>query len=284
MLKYLPFLVVGIFMVPLTVWQWDLMDWVWGDNLPALQCAYVLHKDVPMEFGDWVGEDQIVEEEIRTTAGADGYISRVYTNQRTQDQVSIWFIVGHFRQVARHTPNVCYRANGFEQIENISNYKFVVEGQPDAEFRTSKFMRDQDGLRRFQRVFWAWWRPDPLEEGESASDIRVAWSAPEEPRVGFGYCRALYKLYFTASTNESELPAESICNQFAKEFIPIVDETIRESCLVMVGEELPDDAKDYLPQLQKEEDKPEDNPTEENVKPADAAATEEETEEATSDE
>ncbi len=246
MMKYLPFLVVGIVAVPLTLYQWSLMDWMWGENIPAMQCAYLLHQEIPEKIGDWVGVDKPVSKMVLDKAGADGYIDRVYTNQKTGESVSIWLIVGHFRNVVRHTPNICYHSNGFSQVEPQVQYQMAIKGLPDSKFHTSKFMLDDQGVQHYQRVFWAWWRPDPLEEGESVSDVRVQWSAPEQPRPAFGYCRALYKLYFTAMSTEEELANDSICNKFAAEFLPVVYEKLASSGVVMVGEELPPGVADYL--------------------------------------
>ena len=251
MLKYLPFIVVGIALVPLTVYQWSLMDWVWGANTPAMQCAYLLQTGIPHTIGDWEGVDRPVDPKVLQVAGADGYIDRVYTNKNTNQQVSIWLIVGHFRQVSRHTPNFCYRAAGFEQVEKVGLFPFEVKGLPTSTFRTAKFKGNVDGRDIFQRVFWAWWKPEPLEGEQAAEGLNIAWSAPEDPRIDFGYCRALYKLYFTAPTSADEQPEESVCIEFASEFLPIANQAIRASGVVMVEEELPADHEQVFSQMQK---------------------------------
>lgn len=250
MLKYMPFIVVGIVVVPLTAFQWNKMDWVWGENTAAMQCAYLLETRIPQEFGDWVGVDQQVDPQILDIAGADGYISRAYTNQQTNQTVVIWFIVGHFREISRHTPDFCYKAAGFQQVERDQLHRFEVDGLPVSTFRTAKFYAEPGGLPNYQRVFWGWWRPDPLDEAQSVSDVEIQWSAPEEPRVDFGFCRALYKLYLTANSTEEELPDESVCKEFASEFLPIVDQALKESGVVMVNKELPADAEQVLKRMQ----------------------------------
>jgi hypothetical protein len=246
MLKYLPFIVIGLIAVPLTAYQWSMMDWVWGDNIPAQQCAYLLEKEIPSEIGDWVGVDQPVDEKTLRTAGADGYINRVYTNSKTKQQVAVWFIVGHFRQVSRHTPNVCYRNAGYDQYEKQVPYKFEVPDLPTSEFATTKFHKQVGGADAYERVFWAWWKPEKLEAGQSPSDVNIVWTAPEDPRLTFGFCRALYKLYFTSASTPEETPDESACIQFANEFLPIVHDRLRESGIVMGNAELPAGAEEIL--------------------------------------
>ncbi len=250
MLKYLPFVVVSIIAIPLTIYQWTLLDWIWGANTPALQCAYLLEKEIPYEFGDWVGVDDPVDPQVLDVAGADGYISRTYTNKNTNQRVSIWFIVGHFRQVSRHTPNFCYRASGFDQIGPSPTHKFEISGLPTSKFRTAKFVMVDGSQQRYERVFWAWWKPEKLAEGQTGEDVSIAWSAPEDPRIDFGYCRALYKLYFTSGTTAEESAPESVCLEFATEFLPIVNERLRESGIVMANEQLPADAEQVLKRMQ----------------------------------
>ncbi len=255
MLKYLPFIVALAIAVPLTIYQWTLLDWVWGANTPALQCAYLLETEIPYKIGDWEGKDEPVSPEVLNVAGADGYISRVYTNTKTNQSVSIWFIVGHFRQVSRHTPNFCYKASGFDQVEKASVIPFDVPDLPTSKFRTAKFMAQNGSQQFYQRVFWAWWKPDPLQPDQSADEVNIAWSSPEDPRIDFGYCRALYKLYFTSPTTPEEMPQESVCLEFASEFLPIVHDRLRESGVVMAQEELPADAEQVLKRMQESNEK-----------------------------
>lgn len=255
MLKYLPFVVVGIAMVPLTVYQWSLLDWVWGANTPAMQCAYLLETQIPYQIGDWVGEDRPVDPKVLEVAGADGYIDRVYTNTKTDQKVSIWLIVGHFRQVSRHTPNFCYKAAGFKQVEKATLFAFDIPDLPTSKFRTAKFLNQDGSQDYYQRVFWAWWKPNPLEPGQTTEDVNIAWSSPEDPRIDFGYCRALYKLYFTSITTPDETPGESVCLEFASEFLPLVHDRLRESGIVMVNDELPADAEQVLKRMKESNEK-----------------------------
>lgn len=241
MLKYLPFVVVSIAIAPLVVWHWQMMDWVWSENIPAKQCAYLLETEIPMKLGDWVGEDAEVDEKVLEVAGADGYINRAYTNEKTGEQVSVWFIVGHFKDIAQHTPNVCYRVAGFEEVGKDDLQRIDIEGLPTSRFRTAKFRKQLGSSEHFERVFWAWWKPEALDEGQSPADVNIAWSSPEDPRLEFGFCRALYKLYFTTATDADGRADESVCLKFAEEFLPLVHDRLRTSGVVMANEELPED-------------------------------------------
>jgi hypothetical protein len=133
-------------------------------------------------------------------------------------------IVGHGRPVSAHTPNICYRASGFEMraAEN-SLYPMAFPGQPEAPFWTNTFFKE-DRLtgRRLIRVFWSWYDTEN-EENEG----KVVWEAPENPRYHFGNTRALYKMYFTSEMqNQMETTEQSACLRFAREFLPVVNEAL----------------------------------------------------------
>ncbi len=260
MSKYLPFIVTAVVILPMVVYQWTLMEWVWGANTPSRQCAYLIMHDetgIPYtlgEEGEWIGIDIPVEKAILETAGAEGYIQRKYVNQQTNDQVDVWFIVGNFRQVSKHTPNFCYRASGFDQIGSTERFN-EFQHEPTPEFATAKFHRStREGLDQNTRVFWAWWRPELLEEGQTSENVEVKWTAPGDARKEFGPCRVLYKLYFTANTDATEIAERSICVEFAEVFLPEVEKVLRRSGPVMALEELPADIKQVTKPLEMTEE------------------------------
>lgn len=255
MLRYLPLIIAAVVAVPLTLYEGGISDRWNPVNTQAIQCAMLLD-EIPMEIdgpdGLWVGKDMYVDEKVRKTAGAEGYVSRYYQNQNTNEAVSVWFIVGHFRNIIRHTPNICYRAQGAKQIdEDVVRYPLgpVAATPVDEEaqrmdgFFTTKFGRSDvlGGWERVERVYWAWWEPKPLAAGETLDPAQIRWVAPDAPRRAFAYPRALYKLYFTVATSpEADANNETVI-KFANLFIPIANEAIAKSGAVM-NQTIDDDA------------------------------------------
>jgi hypothetical protein len=222
-MRYLPYVLAVVALAGFTAYQGVVTD-RWRENVEAEACAQLLEQ-VPKKIGDWVGEDQPVEERIRKTAGAEGYVSRLYTNSKTKEKVDVWFIVGHSFNVWRHTPNVCYRAQGFTQDGREIPYKIEVEGREPATFFTGVFRQGPNA----KRVFWTWTAP-VTEPGE-----KTEWIAPtnssgqENARRHFGNLRALYKLYFTAGVgSDDEKPEDSVCVDFAQEFLPIANKVLEQ--------------------------------------------------------
>jgi hypothetical protein len=216
MLRYLSIALGVLVIVVLTIPEIRISDRFKDSNVKAEQFAKLL-EDIPMEVGYWHGKDLPVEEQTRKTAGAVGYVSRGYRNIRTGEEVSLWLIVGHARDITAHTPEICYPASGFtKRADNNSLHPFIVEGQPPADFYTNTFVKEDVSGRQLVRVFWSWYRPN--KEGN------VVWEAPDNPRWTFGNERALYKMYFSnVMQSPRETTEQSPCTRFARDVLPVVN-------------------------------------------------------------
>jgi Protein of unknown function (DUF3485) len=221
MIRNLPIVLGILLIVGLTVVEARMSDRFSGSNFTAERFSELL-KNVPMKVGDWVGEDDKVEDEVRQTAGAVGYVSRTYRNVKSGETVRLWLIVGHSRDICRHTPNVCYVSSGFKvRAENNSLQPISVPGLPPAEFWTNTFLKEDANGRQLVRVFWAWYKPE--------SDGVVKWQAPKYPRWAFGNARALFKMYFSDEMRDpNETTDRSPCLRFAQDFLPVVDKALSQ--------------------------------------------------------
>jgi hypothetical protein len=219
MFRNLPVVLGIVAIVGLTIVEARISGRFQSSTVTAEQFEALLN-NVPMEIGDWQGEDLPVEEQVRKTAGARGYVSRVYRNSVTGEEVTIWLIVGHSRDVMRHTPDICYPSSGFKtRAPENSRHTFVFEGQPPADFYTNTFMKEDVTGRHLIRVFWSWYKP--RDDGE------VRWTAPKIVRLEIGNTPSLYKLYFTSNMRDGkESTEESQCNKFAETFLPIVEKAL----------------------------------------------------------
>jgi hypothetical protein len=227
MARYLPILLGVLLIVGLTIPQIKMTDRFAGTNVSAEQRAE-LFKKVPMNVGDWHGTDMPIDPQVREKAGAVGAVSRSYRNSRTGEQVDLWLIVGHSRDVSFHTPDVCYPGSGFTaRASENSLYPMVFdekqkEGTP---FLTNTFFRESDvSGHQLVRVFWAWYNPENAE-----NEGKVVWEAPSNARWHFGNARSLYKMYFTSLMHDTKETAEqSACVRFARDFMPIVNKALAE--------------------------------------------------------
>ncbi len=174
-------------------------------------------KQVPLDIGDWEGEDLPVDEVVRKTAGAVSYVSRRYTHVNSGKQVVLWLIVGHSRDIMRHTPDICYPSSGFRRSGSQLRQHINLQSGKDAEFYTAKFEKEDAMSRSTERVFWAFNHPD--------YDL---WEAPQDgARWHYGMSKALYKLYFTSAVRRDEATIEdNVAVEFAEVMLPAIDEAL----------------------------------------------------------
>jgi hypothetical protein len=211
-LKFLPYVLAGVLIVGLTFVEAGFSDRWHDSSVDAAEFGKLFDR-VPMDIGSWHGEDLDVEEDVRRTAGAVSYVSRRYTEENTDRWVTLWLIVGHSRDVCRHTPNICYPNAGFKQNSSILKHHLSVAGGEEAVFYTAKFEKADEMSRHIERVFWTWNHPE-----------RDRWEAPDNQRREYGNSRALYKLYFTSSVMKDEDTIEdSVAVEFAEQMVPLIN-------------------------------------------------------------
>lgn len=168
---------------------------------------------IPLEIGDWQGEDLEAEdpetEELELqVAGAVRHMSRVYRHVGRGDEVHVFMICGMSRSVAKHTPDACYPGAGFRPVGDIQS--FTMAEADDSQFDTAVFAKEAPKGREVRRVFWAW-------------NAKGHWEAPAHPRFKYRGATPLLKMYLTSVPKREGLPSDSVCNDFAKVFIPEIN-------------------------------------------------------------
>ena len=139
MMRQMPIILGVLALVGLTVAEARMSGRFEGSDITEEQFAAML-KNVPLDIGDWHGTDQPVGEIERQTAGARGYVSREYKNAITGEAVGIWLIVGHAKDIMRHTPDVCYPSSGFiMRAPENSLQSFVFDGKEMGDFLHQHF-------------------------------------------------------------------------------------------------------------------------------------------------
>jgi hypothetical protein len=219
MFREVPIIVCVLAIVGLTYAESRISGRFEGSDLTEDQFTAML-QNVPDDIGDWHGEDLPVDDQVRKTAGARGYVSRTYRNAATGDEVTLWLIVGHSKDIVRHTPDICYPSSGFKKrADENSKQPFIFEGQPEADFFTNTFLKEDASGRQVIRVFWSWYKPN--------ADHTITWEAPSNVRWQFGNARSLYKMYFTSVMKDTrEGSDQSPCVKFAEQFLPVVDKAL----------------------------------------------------------
>lgn len=169
---------------------------------------------VPERVGDWVMEEErpvsLKEQQI---AGIIGYRSRLYTNRRSGQSVSVLLVCGRPGSIAVHTPDVCFEGAGFHRTAAPAHEGLAYEGGPQrAEFWQTRFSRLEAGIPVPLHVYWGW----------GAAGV---WGAPENPRLTYWDVPVLYKLYVSRLVAGDETTSEP-CLDFLRAFLPVLQDAL----------------------------------------------------------
>ncbi|MDO4575244.1 MAG: hypothetical protein Q4D98_08525 [Planctomycetia bacterium] len=192
----------------------------WSDPQdPALDSFAAGIQHIPPVLGPWKGDTENERREmdnplIKQEAGAESTLTRMYFSDAFKKGVTINIICGLSRKVAIHTPDACYRGQGyviegeievkkFHYLDRVLLKKLTAEGmkkedaeyqaQKEATFKTALFVHEsQDGYVDRQRVYWGW-------KGEGTD-----WIAPDIPRNRWRPTDPICKLYLSVTEDLGE--------------------------------------------------------------------------------
>ncbi len=214
---FLPIVLAVVLIAVVTVVEGVYLKDRWGT--PGVEAAELGQRfaQVPKKIGDWTGIDMPVSRDVKERSGAVNFVNRRYTQDGTDRSVDLWLIIGHSRDIIRHTPDICYAASGFRQHGEQLRYTVNYNGDKEARFFTSKFDKEDALVRQTQRVFWTWNHPDIQK-----------WDAPDKARFHYGMAtRTLYKMYFTSSiTIDEDTLDDSPAAEFAEFVLPVIDDAL----------------------------------------------------------
>jgi hypothetical protein len=219
MLRYIPLALGVVVLAGATWWQARIVD-RWGMSAISPDVLQERFSRLPHRIGDWVGKDEEVSKEVQEGAGAVAHVSRVYTNEQTGEVVALWLIAGHAKDIVRHTPDICYPAQGYRRARNEMTHKLPTQDGSEATFWTAEFSPDDQASAGNRRVFWAW-------SITPSDNSPPKWQAPSSPRATFRNTPSLFKMYFTSLVMvPNEEPSESPCTPFARICIPEVNKAL----------------------------------------------------------
>lgn len=76
---------------------------------------------LPMQIGDWTGQEVPVDASIVRATDTDAHVSRRYSRKNSFDSVSLWIASGvKARDLMPHRPEVCYTGAGWTLMDRRS--------------------------------------------------------------------------------------------------------------------------------------------------------------------
>jgi hypothetical protein len=184
----------------------------WTQNPAVLTAAAEQLAQVPSTIGKWDGAD--IEMNTDPKLGLAGVLARRYVHQESGKVVTIYLACGRPGPVCVHSPDVCYAADGYREMETPKRVALPGDGKEPPEFKTARYMRERADGQTNLRIYWAWHTTD-------------GWRVSDNPRVAFAGEKVLHKLYVIRELASQNEPAEAdACTEFMQELLPILDDRL----------------------------------------------------------
>ena len=167
--------------------------------------------DVPRVIGDWESTEANISPEEIERANVTGHISRVYTHRETGASVNMFLVCGTSRHITLHTPDRCYRAQGFDPEAEPTTLTLDAGMPEPLEFADGRFYKEEGHKVQRLRILWAF------------SDDGV-WRGPRSARTALAGRGALFKLYLIAPVGDAADTdiATPPLEQFATAAMPVI--------------------------------------------------------------
>ena len=190
MIRHVPVILGVLALIGFSVAEARMSGRFQGSNMTEEQFAALLE--------ECAGEHRRLARQRFAGRGAgqkDGRGTRLRFARRTRtrllgESVTIWLIVGHSKDVVRHTPDVCYPSSGFTtRAPENSLQPFVFDGKSHGRLLHEHVcQRGRNGAATGARLLVV-----VQAEGRTASST---WKAPKIVRWEFGNARSLYQAVF----------------------------------------------------------------------------------------
>ena len=184
----------------------------WTQNPAVLTAAAKRLADVPATIGKWNGTD--IEMNTDPKLQLAGVLARRYVHQETGKTITIYLACGRPGPVCVHSPDVCYAADGYREVESPKRITLPGDGKELPEFWTARFLRERADGQTQVRILWAW-------------HAGGAWKVSDAPRVAFASEKVLHKLYVIRELAGPNEPAEAeATSEFMQELLPVLDDRL----------------------------------------------------------
>jgi hypothetical protein len=150
--------------------------WSDGDILREATARLTL---IPLIASEWEGRDLPMNPRQLKNAEVSGALQRHYVNRRSGSVVALTLLCGRPGPISVHTPDICYRSSGYEEVGQAARYSSPEN--PGIDLWIRRFQK-QTAIPTQLRIFYGWTTNGVIE-------------APHSPRLTFAGRPVLYKLY-----------------------------------------------------------------------------------------
>jgi hypothetical protein len=150
------------------------------ESVEDTTAARALVEKLPREFGEWrLTEEMPLTDSAVQILQCAGYANRLYTNQRTGDQIAVTLLLGPSGPLTVHTPEICLSSRDFESMGAADQVTIHTE-ESAARFYYAMFRSTTPTLPPIE-IYYGW-------------NNYHGWEAPDAPRFAYGGDPQLFKL------------------------------------------------------------------------------------------
>jgi hypothetical protein len=151
----------------------------------STKCPFPL-SDLSLVLGTWSAvpnSETHLDPEITRLAGSSDHVIRSYMNSTTGEVASVLVLYGLANSVFGHTPDVCYKAGGYNIVTQPVDREFTTaDAAPPARFRGFYVSRQGVSSTEYSEVVWSFWHA-----GSWWPDVGSRWKL-------FRYAPAMFKI------------------------------------------------------------------------------------------
>lgn len=188
-----------------------------GDSVPLPRGTLA---SIPLEVGEWRGEDVPLDEEIVTRTDTDDHINRVYLRHGGQEGVAVFVAYGvRMRDLMPHRPEVCYPGAGWVPDGTLHANPTDKRGA-DLPCQIHHFRRGGFDGRSVTVLNYY------IVDGQRHADVAVLRALGAKGPSGARY---VARVQVTSLKEFTRSAAEELVRGFAEEFAPVVEENIERA-------------------------------------------------------
>lgn len=168
---------------------------------------------LPMQIGDWTGQDVPLDETIVRKTGTDGHMNRRYSRHNGLENVGLYIAYGvTARALAGHRPENCYKGAGWTLIDRQSMEVSLADGST---LPCSVFSFSRGGLNVEKIVVLDYFIVDGRHCGDASLLLSRAWR-------GSGTVDYVAQVQISSMGNLPTDSATRIVSTFAADSAPLI--------------------------------------------------------------
>lgn len=185
-------------------------------------------KCLPVDFGDWTGRDQSIDEAVLKRADVDDHLMRFYQRGTDRATVALWIAYGiRARDLMPHRPEVCYPGAGWS-LQSHAGIDFPVPDGQAVEARLLTFASGTSDPRPLAVLTYY------IVDGETCADVSLLRSKAWRGQASIRYMTQI-QISLRIESMSAAAPETILC-AFAADSYPLIRDLL-DSAVRQVADE-----------------------------------------------